>query len=74
MLPVTEEKTFTVAELAAAVRLHPVTVRRMFFDERGVIRIGHGALRGRRQHYTLRIPASVAQRVFGRMTVGNDIS
>jgi hypothetical protein len=64
-----EEPVYTPDELAAAKKLHPSTVRKLFIDEPGVIRLGHHAGRKRRQYFTLRIPASVAQRVFQRMTV-----
>jgi hypothetical protein len=64
------EVVYTAAELAHKKKLHPSTVRKLFVDEEGVIRLGHGRRRGRRQYYTIRIPHSVAERVFGRMTVG----
>lgn len=64
-----EEPVYTPDELARLRKLHPSTVRKMFIDEEGVIRIGHKGLRGRRQYFTLRIPATVAERVFSRMTV-----
>jgi hypothetical protein len=64
------EPLYTSDELARAKKLHASTVRRLFLDEPGVIRFGHGRRRGRRQYFTLRIPHSVAERVFGRMTVG----
>ena len=63
---------YTPDEIANLHKLHPSTVRRMFIDEDGVIRIGHPARRGKRQHFTLRIPHHVVERVFGRMTVGAD--
>jgi hypothetical protein len=66
-----EEKKYTPEELGDIFNFHPTTVRRMFLDEPGVLRYGHGTLRGKRQHFTLRIPASVAERVFRRMTVGS---
>jgi hypothetical protein len=66
----TTEPFFTPEELSTFTKLHVTTIRRMFLDEPGVIRLGHGPLRKKRQHYTLRIPQSVADRVFGRMTVG----
>jgi hypothetical protein len=64
------EPVYTAEELAQSRKLHPTTIRKMFVDEPGVIRLGHGGRRGRRQYYTLRIPHSVAERVFRRMTVG----
>jgi hypothetical protein len=66
-----EEPIYTPEEIARAKRLHPATIRKLFVDEPGVIRFGHPAHGRQRQYYTLRIPASVAARVFGRMTVGD---
>ena len=63
------EEKFTTNELAKKVKLHPSMIRKLFLDEEGVVRVGHGAGR-KRQYFKLLIPASVAQRVFGRMTVG----
>ena len=68
---VLSEPHYTPEELAKSRKLHPATIRKLFVDEEGVLRLGHAARRGRRQYYSLRIPASVAQRVFSRMTVGN---
>jgi hypothetical protein len=60
---------FTAIEIAEQKKLHPDTIRKLFQDEPGVIRLGSPGGRGRRQRYTLRIPKSVADRVFGRFTV-----
>ena len=65
-----EEEIFTSEELAASKKLHPSTIRKMFMNQPGVIRLGHAAFGERRQYFTLRIPASVAHRVFAAMTVG----
>jgi predicted transcriptional regulator len=64
-----QEEVFTVEELAAKMKLHRSTIQKMFLDVEGVVRIGHGRLRSKRAHYTLRIPASVARRVFEQMRV-----
>lgn len=64
-----EQVFFTPEELAELVKLHPATIRKLFLDEDGVIRLGHGSNRRKRQYFTLRIPAHVAERVFGRLTV-----
>lgn len=64
------EPVFTPAEIAESKKLHPKTVRELFVNEPGVIRLGHEGSARRQRYFTLRIPASVAQRVFGRMTVG----
>lgn len=65
-----DERKFTPEELAQIHKLHPSTIRKLFVDEPGVIRLGHAGLGRRRQYFTLRIPASVAERVFRNMTVG----
>lgn len=70
LLGATDATIFTTNELAAATKLHPATIRRRFMDEPGVIRVGHAGIRGRRQRYTLRIPAPVAARVFAQLMVG----
>ena len=64
------EAIFTPEELSVTTKLHASTIRRIFIDEPGVIRLGNTGSRKKRQYFTLRIPASVAARVFGRMTVG----
>jgi hypothetical protein len=64
------EAIFTPAEIAKQNKLHPTTVRELFLNEPGVIRLGHPADGRRRQYFTLRIPASVVRRVLGRLTVG----
>ena len=65
-----DEPVYTPEELAKLKKLHPATIRKTFIDEPGVMRLGHSSVGRRRQYFTLRIPASVAARVFGRMTVG----
>jgi|HubBroStandDraft_1064217.scaffolds.fasta_scaffold34954_4 hypothetical protein len=67
---VLNELHYTPEELAKSRKLHVATIRKLFVDEEGVIRLGHTARRGKRQYFTLRIPHSVALRVFARMTVG----
>jgi hypothetical protein len=68
------ERHYTVAELAKAWRLSPNTVRPWFADEPGVVRYGADKLKkGRkRTHVSLRIPESVARRVYKRIT-GRDV-
>jgi len=44
---------------------HESTVRRMFIDEPGVLKYGKASRHdGRRDYVTLRIPESVARRVY----------
>jgi hypothetical protein len=70
-IPDRDEPMFTAAELAKRTKFHPDTVRKMFIDEPGVLRIGHPGGKNKRQKFTLRIPAHVAERVFKRITVGS---
>jgi hypothetical protein len=47
----------------------PNTIRRMFIDEPGVLKEGKQARRdGKRPYVSIRIPTSVAQRVYARKT------
>jgi hypothetical protein len=64
-----DEPVFTTGQLGKLKRLHSSTIQKMFLEEEGVIRIGHAKDKDRRQHFTLRIPRSVAQRVFGNLSV-----
>jgi len=59
------ERHYGVQELASAWRLGQNTVRRMFENELGVLRVGKSFRRGGRGYVTLRIPESVAMRVHG---------
>ena len=63
------ERHFTPKELAELWRLDESTVRRMFQDEPGVLKIGQTGRRSKRDYVTLRIPASTAAR-FHRERVG----
>ena len=58
-----DESFLTTRELAESYHLHPATIRKLFRNADGVIRLGHGRLR---------IPYSVVQRVFARVTVGRE--
>lgn len=60
----TFERHFTPKELAALWALDESTIRRIFYDEPGVLRIGKAQRRdGKRDYVSLRIPESVAARV-----------
>lgn len=64
------EPHFTPAEVAEAWGVSADTIRRMFMDEPGVLVIEPAPARfSRRKYRTLRIPASVAERVHRRMTI-----
>lgn len=68
-IPIDGEIKLTVYDVGKEYKLDPSKVQKMFIDVPGVIRVGHPASRSKRQYYTLRIPASVAKRVFEGMTV-----
>lgn len=63
------ERHWTVPDLAAAINLSCDTIRRIFSDEPGVIRI-FKPKKNKRRHVMLLIPESIVLRVFGRMTIG----
>src|SRR2546425_298246 len=64
------ERHYTVAEIASMWNLAPDTVRRMFEREPGVLVLGDAdGGKGKRRYTTLRIPESVAQRVYRRRLV-----
>ena len=58
------ERHFTPDELAEAWNLDATTIRRIFQDEPGVLKLGKTGRRGKRDYITLRIPESVAMRVY----------
>jgi len=64
------ERHYTIGELAKAWHMAPSSLRIWFADEPGVIKWGERTLRkGRKQTYlSLRIPESVARRVYERKT------
>jgi hypothetical protein len=63
------ERHFTPAELGELWGFDQTTIRRMFVDEPGVLKIGKQARRdGKRAYVSVRIPASIAQRVHARKT------
>jgi hypothetical protein len=64
------EEHFTASELAERWKLDPDTIRKIFRDEPGVLQFTSGKkTRYRKCYITLRIPASVAERVHRRMSV-----
>ena len=63
------ERHYTPQQLAELWILDESTIRRLFLDEPGVLRYTHSYRRsGRREYVTLRIPESVARRVYARRT------
>ena len=58
------ERHFVPQELAELWALDERTIRRIFQDEPGVLKFGKSNRRdGKREYISLRIPASVAERV-----------
>jgi hypothetical protein len=62
------EKHYSPADLAKAWSFDVETVRNIFRDEPGVLKIGDKNPRHKRPYLTLRIPESVAVRVHKRLT------
>jgi hypothetical protein len=48
--------------------MHPATIRRLFRDEPGVVRLGAAGRRRKKDYFTLYIPESVVRRVHLRLT------
>jgi hypothetical protein len=64
-----EEKYYTPQELADIWRFSPATIRNLFRNEPGVLRLqGMGSACGKRSYTTFSIPESVAIRVRERLT------
>jgi hypothetical protein len=58
------ERHYTPKELAALWALDETTIRRLFYDEPGVLKLGKANRRdGKRDYVSLRIPESVVLRV-----------
>jgi hypothetical protein len=68
------ERHYSVQELAASWNVSPCTIRRLFVSEPGVLNLGRPSRR-KRIYRPLRIPQSVAERVYRRLCGGhNDAS
>ncbi len=65
----TFERHYTPAQLADLWGYSARTIRRMFEREPGVIGIGHPLVARKRKHISIRIPESVAQRIYRRLQV-----
>jgi hypothetical protein len=66
-LSIAMEKHYSVPELAKIWFLSESTVRRIFIEEPGVLKLAHKETRYKRRYTTLRIPERVAQRVHKRL-------
>ena len=66
------EPHYSVQVLAELWRLDESTIRRIFEAAPGVLRLGNDRRRsGKRDYFTLRIPASVAEREYRRRIVAS---
>ena len=67
------ERHYTLGELAKAWHMSRRSLHPWFINEPGVIKYGAGKLNKarRRTHVSLRIPESVARRVYRRITGGD---
>jgi hypothetical protein len=65
------EKHYSVSELAELWQLSKKTIRRIFENEPGVIVWGVGERRFKRRYRTLRIPATVVQRVHRQLRIAS---
>ena len=63
------EPHYTPQQLAEIWQLDVSTVRKLFLDQPGVLKVGKAGRRdGKRDYVTLRVPESVAQRVYRERT------
>jgi hypothetical protein len=62
-----QEKHYAINEVAEMWNVSRDTVRRLFYNEPGVVRIGKPLTMRKRVCITIRIPASVLQRVHDRL-------
>ena len=61
------ERHFTISEIAELWQLSTDTVRELFHDAPGIVKIGHAERRHKRSYIRLRIPESVVQRVHAQL-------
>ena len=62
------EKHYTVEQIAEQWAISKDTARRLFIDEAGVLVLSKPSSKYRRSYKTLRIPQSVLNRVYARLT------
>jgi len=63
------DRHYSVKELAGLWHLSPAAIRRLFRNEPGVLRYGASKKGHQRDYVSIRIPHSVAQRVYRRCLV-----
>ena len=61
------ERHYCVAEIANLWGLSESTIRRLFIDEPGVLKIAHEETRFKRRYISLRIPERIALEVHRRL-------
>jgi len=64
------ERHYTISEIAAAWNYSPKTVRNLFAQMEGVVRISNPSGRRKRPYVTLRVPASLLEQTHQRLTAG----
>jgi hypothetical protein len=63
------ERCWTVREIAELWRVSEDTVRRLFEKEPGVLVLGDSSPRRKRRYRTIRVPASVLERVRRKLSL-----
>ena len=61
------ERHYTVQEIAKLWQLSQDTVRKIFTEVPGVLKVGHGERLRRRGYFTIRVPESVLQQVHSKL-------
>ena len=61
------EKHFTISEVASLWQLSEDTIRKIFRDQPGVLKIGSAEKRRKRGYIVLRIPETVLQKVHAEL-------
>ena len=61
------EKHYTVVEIAELWQFSPDTVRALFRNRPGVLKVGTGETRHKRPYLSLRIPESILQQVHAEL-------
>ena len=64
-----EDELYSVADVAARLKISTDKVTRMFEDEPGVIDLGAAEMMHKRRYRILRIPASVLNRVLQKRRI-----
>jgi hypothetical protein len=67
--PVESERHYTPAEVAKAWRISVDTVRRIFADAPGVLKIGHAENKHKGKYVTLRIPERILRAYHARLSM-----